>query len=259
MVLSPLGRKGARIVTTAALLGLGVVAIATAVAAAPLGGLSSASALAIRALIFLLLVLLVLRVSPRELVGLARRPEPVTAIVGPLTLLPFVAVLRPPLPARLVWPVLVAAAVEEIVYRVLLPERVQQRGRDSNIGWPVLWAVVLVAQVAFAMSHAAAGVAFHARIGWPSMVNLVSAGCLLAGVRILFGLPTAIGLHTLGNLTIASRALDWSSTSNGVMVAICAASLAHLALTVRSHAVIPVSASVADSRGTVGASSSAGG
>jgi hypothetical protein len=235
-------RDTARTLAPIAVTFFGVLAVAIAVAAAPIWTLGADRALAVRALTFLLLVLLVLLVAGRPFWPPATQLRLGTGLVSVSALLPVVVFIRSNavLPLGPVWAVAVAAAVEESVFRVLLPHSIWAMLRRRNGTWILSWTAFVIAQIAFSVSHVATAAVQGRALVWNGFLTLFGGGCLLASVRILAGLPAAIGAHTVANLAISARAGQPGQNSILAVLALCSAALAHLALTVRTRADEPL-------------------
>lgn len=186
---------------------LAVVGTAVMIAAVPISVGGNEAAAAEKAILFLVAI----RVLPMTdgPPALAFNSDPMTGLTSTIALLIGMALLPTgalgiPSPVRLL-SVLVAASVEEIVYRQILPRAIAERLVVDLGGRRAMWTGIAGAQVAFALSHLVNGVPHRAA----SLIQLGSEGILLAVLRQAGGLPLAILAHTIANLAIGAKHLPF--------------------------------------------------
>lgn len=183
--------------------GLAVVGTAATIAALPIVAGGREAAAAEKAILFWVAICILPMgngqpSAPLKLKGLTGLTSCVCVLIG-IALLPTGA-LGVSSPVRLL-SVLIAAGVEEIVYRQNLPHAIA-RGfiTDSSDRLGILIGIA-GAQIAFALSHFVNGSPHRATY----FFQLGSAGVLLAVLRQLGGLPLAILAHTIANLAMSAH------------------------------------------------------
>jgi hypothetical protein len=219
---------------------LSVVGLASLIALAPVASLGANRVLVIRASLFLVLTLLVLRVGVRELWALIQRPDALTSCVYLLALFPVVIAVWStatyPIGGRWIG-TSYAAAVEEVVFRVALPRAIGRVVVSPPRRWVRLWLSMGVAQVSFGLSHLTIGGGLAVAISHSKvLLGLLAGGFLLASSRLLMGVPAAVGVHSLANLAIASNPPDLSRPGTAATASLCVAALVHLGWTAKTRA-----------------------
>jgi hypothetical protein len=197
---------------------LGIAGLGAAVSSFALPTWDGPAAPALRALIFVGLYLLFARRSAPN----ARPAQGASwpSVHSALVLLPLLIVIGMPrfTSPALVAGVVLAAAVEEFVFRVHLPVVLARshtmHGRDAA----PLWLATFVAQVSFAATHLAIGAGVLAPGGFWRFLSLLTAGLLFAALRHHAGVAVTIGLHSLINLHVVAGATvraerRWSETA----------------------------------------------
>jgi hypothetical protein len=128
------------------------------------------------------------------------------------------AVWLPTLPTgartmAVVWPVLVAAAVEEVVYRVQLPHAITIVLERSFEPALATWLACSASQLSFALSHVAIGGGLDTSVALLAGLRLLGAGLFLASLQLVAGLPVTIGAHALANLAMTAALPSSAATA----------------------------------------------
>lgn len=112
---------------------------------------------------------------------------------------------------------IVVAFVEEVVFRILLVQRIERALRGIVRTGPARLAAVVLAQLTFAACHFRYWLADS--VHWPTMLSLFGAGVLLWFVRSHAGLWAAVTLHALVNanaLPLPGMAQEYALTVLGL-------------------------------------------
>ena len=214
---------------------MSVVGAAAIVAATPVLALDPLWAEPARALAFLAVCSLLLGRS-----GQRRRPARSwrTAHGGAAAFALF-AVWLPTFPAgartmAVVCPVLVAAAVEEVVYRVQLPHAITVVLERSFAPVVATWLACSASQLSFALSHVAIGGGLDTGVALLVSLRLLGAGLFLASLQLVAGLPVAIGAHALANLAMTSALPSSAATAPPARILLlCVLGALHMTVTQR--------------------------
>lgn len=214
----------------------------------PLSGLGADRAVAVRAFLFLVLSLALLRLGPSESWRLVRGRDPLMALTQLFPLAPAFLAVRSTAPHFFVtnWGVIsCAAAVEEIVFRLALPHTLSRAASALPAeAWVRTWLALTVSQLSFALSHLGIGGGLaSSRVESTALFTLMGAGLLLAGVRLLMGLPAAIAMHSLANVAIESHRTVPNQMRTWPAALICGAALGLLGWVARRQPEGPVATS----------------
>jgi hypothetical protein len=189
----------------AAVLAMSIVGAAAIVAATPVLALSPRWVEPARALGFLVVCSVLLGTCGRR----RQTPGPWRMAHQGAAAFALFAVWLPTLPAgertlAVVWPVLAAAAVEEVVYRVQLPHAITIVLERSFAPAVATWLACSASQLSFALSHVAIGGGLDTSVALLASLRLLGAGLFLASLQLVAGLPVTIGAHALANLTMTA-------------------------------------------------------
>jgi hypothetical protein len=201
---------------------MSTVGAAASVALVPVPGFDARWVEAVRALGFLAVCALLLGVTKIRPEAMSRR----TACAVPAGIALF-AVWLPALPGgvravAVVGPVAVAAAVEEVVYRVQLPHAITSVLQRSFAPALAGWLGFTASQLSFALSHVAISDGFETGAALSVVLRLLGAGMFLASVQLVAGLPVTIAMHTLANLNLATgRPLPGPLAPRAAILALC--------------------------------------
>jgi hypothetical protein len=112
-----------------------------------------------------------------------------------------------------VCPVLIAAAVEEVVYRVQLPHAITIVLERSFAPAVATWLACSASQLSFALSHVAIGGGLDTGAALLASLRLLGAGLFLASLQLVAGLPVTIGAHALANLAMTASLPSSAATA----------------------------------------------
>jgi hypothetical protein len=112
-----------------------------------------------------------------------------------------------------VWSVLVAAAVEEVVYRLQLPHAITILLERSFAPAVATWLACSASQLSFALSHVAIGGGLDTSAALLASLRLLGAGFFLAGLQLVAGLPVTISAHALANLAMTASLSPSAATA----------------------------------------------
>jgi hypothetical protein len=200
----------------------------------PLDALGADRMVAIRAALFMVLGFTLLRAPPSDLWRIATQPDGVSAWLFALCLVPCLvaAEFSTALASSSALTITIAAASEEAVYRLALPYRIFKILEVRGHTRVTACLAFLIAQVGFGLSHVAIAGGFPTAGAVLSFVRLVSAGCLLASVRVLLGVPAAVGMHALANFAVLSTTNGEYRVRGTVLAWTSVAACLHLILAV---------------------------
>ncbi len=132
----------------------------------------------------------------------------------------------------------VGAALEEFVFRWLLPYRALPIVRRVLPPGPAAWASLVGPQLVFALSHWAARLAspFGSGPSWMELERIFAAGLLFQSLQLTFGLGAAIGIHISVNYAVlAGRQIQFNAPSLLVLQAFVLGGLFLLGATMAFH------------------------
>jgi hypothetical protein len=189
--------------------------------------LSTPSRASVSALLFLVLACLPFAKGARSAWGLRGQPFAIQLLIAALAFLLMAALLsaRRPEFSRFGLSIFVTGAVEEFVFRWVIPVSVMPvLVRPWNATWGRLQAVIL-AQVSFALAHLVSH--GFAPLGVSELTRFFSGGILYASLVSSFGLCAAATIHATMNLTLLDSInfhFGGPSLSSSVLFALLGAS-----------------------------------
>lgn len=207
------------------------------IAATPVDKFGAEHALVVRASLFAVLSLCLMRVGPSRLWRLVMRPDAISAYSASLVLIAWLMAVEsmPAYSLSAVTSIALAATSEELVFRGALPQAIIHALPRQRSDRRRVWVAFVIAQVGFALTHIAIASGFHSVADSWSFFRLFAAGSFLASIRMLMGMPAAVALHATANLAVALHPPSTSRLPGSLIAALSALAVAHLTVSVVAH------------------------
>jgi hypothetical protein len=217
----------------------GVAAIAVIVSFLPLHGIDRNWSAAIRAILFLVCCAILLCPSGAVVVPRSEFSRASAVVAGALLLIVGTAIPGRETGWSMAAAVMIASAVEELVFRCMLPQKLAWLATTTFGERRATWIGIVAAQLCFAMSHAAIAIAHEHTLSVLAVVRLAGLGFFLTSLRVLGGLPVAIAAHTTANVALITPTPPLAQIPSTTLLILCAAgvifTVGAVAMQRRSH------------------------